>query len=353
MKKALLLSATLLLAIITNAQIVNIPDANFKNALLNHYPVIDTNEDSEIQVVEAEAFVDTIDVAWKEISDLTGIEAFINLTGLECSWNQITSLDLSNNIALIRLECYRNQITSLDLSDCVALTYLNCWMNQLIGLELSTNTALANFSCSENQLTGLDLTNNTLLEGLSCNNNQLATLDLSSNIAISSLDCENNQLISLDLSNCTEIFILTCQNNQLSTLNLKNGNNTNLSFFSAVNNPNLFCIEVDNEVWSNNNWGIIDPQTSFSTNCTDGIADIETLTDLTISPNPFTDRVEVALEKHSDYEIRLLDILGKELLATQFNGTSYTLSTSELPKGTYLMHISSKDGVKVEKVVKQ
>ncbi len=353
MKKALLLSATLLLVIITNAQIVNIPDANFKAALLAHNPVIDTNGDDEIQVTEAEAFTETVDVFSENISELTGIEAFINITGLNCDFNQLTNLDLSNNNALTELFCKNNQLTSLVFGDNISNMTIVCRDNQLTSLDVSTCINLYSLICSYNDLTSLDLSNNTNLSHIYCGANQLVSLDLPSNDIIVELSCSSNHLTALDLSNHSSLSAFYCPDNQLTSLNVKNGHNHILEYFSSENNPNLTCVEVDNVQWSNSNWTLIDAQTSFSTDCTDGIADIETLTGLTISPNPFTDRVEVALEKHSDYEIRLLDILGKELLATQFNGTSYTLSTSELPKGTYLMHISSNDGVRVEKVVKQ
>ena len=49
MKKTLLsLVAFTLLCISANAQNVNIPDANFKTALINHFPKIDTDSDKEI-----------------------------------------------------------------------------------------------------------------------------------------------------------------------------------------------------------------------------------------------------------------------------------------------------------------
>jgi hypothetical protein len=61
---------------------------------------------------------------------------------------------------------------------------------------------------------------------------------------------------------------LTCHNNQLTCLNVKNGYNTNMfAGFSADNNPNLTCIEVDDVAYSNANWTDIDAQTSFSTDC--------------------------------------------------------------------------------------
>ena len=78
MKKLLLLSITLFVVLLVNAQIVYLPDTNFKAALLNHFPVIDTSGDGEIQVSEAIA-TDSIYVNNKNISDLTGIEAFIGL----------------------------------------------------------------------------------------------------------------------------------------------------------------------------------------------------------------------------------------------------------------------------------
>lgn len=54
-----LLSCTFL-----NAQIVNIPDANFKNALIDEG--VDTNNDGEIQVSEAEVVLN-LNVSFKDI----------------------------------------------------------------------------------------------------------------------------------------------------------------------------------------------------------------------------------------------------------------------------------------------
>ena len=58
---------------------VTIPDANFKAALVADTE-INTNGDGEIQCAEAAAWTGTIDVSSKTISDLTGIEAFTNIT---------------------------------------------------------------------------------------------------------------------------------------------------------------------------------------------------------------------------------------------------------------------------------
>ena len=55
MKNYYLFFILLLVTLTAKAQIVDIPDTNFKNALLNHDPIIDINNDGEIQESEAES----------------------------------------------------------------------------------------------------------------------------------------------------------------------------------------------------------------------------------------------------------------------------------------------------------
>ena len=50
------------------------------------------------------------------IEDLTGIEYFTFLESLDCSVNQLTSLDLSQNTTLYDLDCSYNHLAALDLS---------------------------------------------------------------------------------------------------------------------------------------------------------------------------------------------------------------------------------------------
>jgi hypothetical protein len=123
MKALILLLTILLVPFLLRAQIVHIPDANFKAALVGNSG-INTNGDDEIQVSEAEAYDGTIDVDDQGIADMTGLEAFVNLTRLECSYNQLTNLDVSANTLLERLDCVGNQLTSLDVSANTALTTL-------------------------------------------------------------------------------------------------------------------------------------------------------------------------------------------------------------------------------------
>ena len=212
---------------------VTIPDANFKAYLVGN-SAINTNADTEIQCTEAAAFTGAINCYFLNISDLTGIEAFPNITQLWCQQNQLTSLNLSSNTALANLDVQQNQLTSLNISANTALTTLQCHTNQLTNLDVNTNINLTYLSCNSNQLTSLNISNNTALTSLECQFNQLTTLDVSNNTALTSLRCQSNQLTSLNISTNTALTYLYCNNNQLSSLNVST--NTNLYYLDCGSN---------------------------------------------------------------------------------------------------------------------
>lgn len=85
--------------------------------------------------------------------------------------------------------------------------------------------------------------------------------------SLTDLFCYNNQIVSLDLSSNDNLFEVNCNNNQLISLSVKNGNSSGLWYFTAVDNPNLLCVEVDNVSFANYSWQI-DNTAVFSTNCT-------------------------------------------------------------------------------------
>jgi len=138
MKPTILFSAILFaicgLSYSAFTQVVNIPDASFKAALVGNY-YINTNGDGEIQTSEA-ANTGSINVNSKNIVVLTGIEAFTALTYLRCEGNQLTSLDVSANTVLNTLWCFDNQLTSLNVSSNTTLTELVCSWNQLTSLNV-------------------------------------------------------------------------------------------------------------------------------------------------------------------------------------------------------------------------
>ncbi len=125
-----------------NAGDVAVNETNFPDAEFREYvKQFDTSSNGLLNEAELAAVTD-MGCSEKSIADLTGVEYFTALRSLSCYGNQLTSLDLSQNVALTRLSLSGNQLTSLDVSKNTALTYLTCFGNQLTSLDLSAVPAL-------------------------------------------------------------------------------------------------------------------------------------------------------------------------------------------------------------------
>ena len=85
---------------------IKIPDNNFLTALIEQG--VDKNGDGKISSSEAKV-INYLEVSYDSISDMTGIEKFVNLDTLLCTNNQIITFDISNNTALVHLFCSNNQ----------------------------------------------------------------------------------------------------------------------------------------------------------------------------------------------------------------------------------------------------
>ncbi len=283
------------------AQIVNIPDPVFKQALLDHGFFtgieIDTNFDGEIQVSEAEAITGFLDVNGQfiDIYDLTGIEAFINITELLVWQNQLTSLNLSNNTNLVRLVCSSNQLTSLDVSQC------------------------------------------TLLEKLSADSNLLVSLNLSNSLNLQGLDLYSNQLTFLDL---------------------RSGNNTNITGYSSNFNPDLTCIFVDDAAYSEANWSSTDPASTFVE--TQAECDALGINDnffqrINIYPNPvnnilYIDNYDL---RFTNYDVQIIDITGKTVQQLKISNQQSSINVSHLLTGIYFLQLQNNSStILTKKIIK-
>ncbi|MDR6844970.1 Leucine-rich repeat (LRR) protein [Flavobacterium granuli] len=305
-----------------------IPDVNFENKLISLG--IDSGvADGKVLTSNVDKLT-ALDVSSSSISDLTGIQDFTSLkelicnvnnltmldvsknlalTSLECSYNKLSALDVSKNLSLESLRCEVNYITSLDVSNNLSLGALYCYTNLLSDLDVSKNLSLVTLYFDNNKISTIDVSKNTILGALSysgnnvttidvsknsslgflnCQSNQVTNLDLSHNLMLNSLFCNDNQITELDLSKHIYFIFLLCQNNKLLNLNLKNGSNVHFDtqLLNFTGNPDLTCIQVDDETYSNANWaGAKDVTASYSTNC-----------------NPYT------LIPDSNFEQKLIDL---------------------------------------------
>ncbi|WP_142784535.1 T9SS type B sorting domain-containing protein [Changchengzhania lutea] len=283
-----------LIGFIGSSQNTYVPDDNFEQALIEFG--FDTPPLDDFVPTINISSIKNLDVAERDISDLTGIEDFTSLLILDCSVNTLTSLNISGNKNLTELYVYNNQITAIDVTPHPNLKILWCFSNSLSSLNVTKNTNLISLVCWDNNLTRLDVSNNTGLNVLVCEQNQLTMLDVSKNTTLNRFQCGNNLLSNLDISNNSNLTVLgagmnnlsvidvsqnknldnlnvsfnllnsldisqnkgltvlDCSNNLLCNLNVKNGNNTNITSLDFTGNSDLNCVVVDNSSDSKSNW---------------------------------------------------------------------------------------------------
>ena len=284
----------------------NFPDDSFRNYIKTYKA-----GGRDVLTVEEQRKVETIEVEGKNISSLRGIEAFPNLTELDCGNNSIQKLDLRQNPMLITLKCNKNQLTQLDLSKNPDIDYLNCSENQLEQLDVShlkleylycshndleqldvkNSKWLRELDCSKNELTVLDadVTHKPNLVRVECQNNQLTSLILGENKMLRKLNCANNQLTQLNLNNMISLTELNCANNQLTVLDVSSSpdlttlwlKNNQLTSLNLDNNPNLNFTYTDfyNSDFNNVYTVTLNPDRTFDLSTLPGGFDINRVTE--------------------------------------------------------------------------
>lgn len=221
--------------VITPCPIINFPDPNFKQALLNHTPIIDIDGDGdgEICIEEAEA-TNLIRVPFKNINSAIGIEYFINLKALNLIRNNLTSIDLSKNTKLIGLELDSNNLTSIDLSNNNGLKFLYFSYNKIKQIDLSNNPDLIQIYAQGNLLENIDIGNSPFISLIHIDDNNLDQIDISNNVNLYLFTATNNKLNQLDVRNNINLTGLNLKNNKISSLELSN--NRKLESIDIENN---------------------------------------------------------------------------------------------------------------------
>lgn len=319
MKTKLLFILTLFISnTILFSQNVYIPDSNFKSYLVNN-PNININGDNQIQISEANSYSGSLYLNNLGINDLTGIASFTNVTYLYCKHNNLTYLDVSQNINLIILECS---------------------FNNLINLNISNNTNLSHLICGNNKLKELNLNQNTQLEFLFCSFNKIENLFLTNNVNLKSFHCYNNNLKRLDIAN---------------------NNNTAITAFHAINNPNLTCIQTDSGFTPPSSW-LKDNNAVYNGNCNYTAIALppqkgfpapspmfkKANTDISVFPNPTNKNLTVSNNYVKSIEV--YDLKGKRVLKTK----QKSFNISKLQKGIYTLKIkTSNNDIITKKIIKK
>lgn len=109
------------------------------NGYVSSYNKIDINNDREIQVSEAR-LIKYLRVPEANITNVDGINEFINLIEFNCANNQISNLDVSGLINLRTLRGQINQLKSLNIKN----NNLNSWLT----LDFFSNNQLT-YICAD------------------------------------------------------------------------------------------------------------------------------------------------------------------------------------------------------------
>jgi uncharacterized repeat protein (TIGR01451 family) len=197
--------------------VVNIPDANFLARLISIG--VDTNGSGNIQYFEAEA-VTSLGLNQSNISDLTGIEAFVNLVTLNFTNNNVTGdLDFSANTLLETIVCVSNQISTVNLANNTNLRVFEAWANPLIDIDVSNNLLLESLGISGSEIEVLDLNNNINLLDLSIASNQfLKTVFIKNNSDESTNIDSGSWLENWIISNNPSLEYVCADANQVSEI---------------------------------------------------------------------------------------------------------------------------------------
>ncbi|MFC2115151.1 T9SS type A sorting domain-containing protein [Bacteroidota bacterium] len=322
MKRILLLVLFFVLGVLPLlSQNVTIPDSAFLNALIKEG--VDLNKDGFISYAEAEA-VTSLNVYSRNISDLTGIEAFVNLTELSCSNNQLQNLDLTNNTALEYLGCGENRLSNLDLTNNTALAILECAGNQLTSLNISYNTALWKLCCDDNQLTSLDVSSNTAIDELHCSGNKLTYLDITSNFTdfhkkSKSLKGGGYHLILHSMPSLHEVCVwaLPFPPEEF--------------YLDTTDSPNVYFTEACSE------------STEVKEYNPNG---------LSIYPNPTNNLLTIETDNPGLYSIEISSLNGQLIYCASKKGNLMQIDLTPFSKGIYFITVRSKKLVWTEKIIK-
>ena len=232
-----------------NAQIVNIPDANFKALLLSASPSngiafdanyyncsIDLNNDGEIQLNEIQNIY-RLAISGLDISNLSGIEYFTNLSILSIYQTNVTNLNLNMLVNLIQLYCNNNyNLNTINIDGLVNLKHLDCRDNNISGdINFNQLTSIETISFDNNLLSNIELFGLLNLEQVYVGHNLITNLTIDNCPQLFQLWCNNNFINELELNHLTELTSLECGGNLLTSIDVSQLHHLNTFYFSDNN----------------------------------------------------------------------------------------------------------------------
>ncbi|WP_433765108.1 T9SS type A sorting domain-containing protein [Flavobacterium ginsenosidimutans] len=215
-----------------------IPDVEFEKNLIKN--AIDYELDGKV-LTQKIATVESLNLSYEQVTDLTGLEDFTALKTFYCSKVNVQNFDFSHNTQLTGLFLDNNNLDAIDVSKLSKLQTLSVANNNLTTIDISNNPSLSSLTIKENKLKDLNVSNNAELTYLDCTSNRLSTLDVSNNQKLATLYVSSNALTEIDLSKNIALKEFAASANKLTNLNVtKNTNLTKIGIYlNQISNLNL------------------------------------------------------------------------------------------------------------------
>jgi Leucine-rich repeat (LRR) protein len=269
-----------------------IPDNNFE-LCLDSLGLDDGNPYNDSVYTSAIDTLTYLNLHYQYIYNLIGIEDFTDLEYLDVGFNNLDSIDISNNdklkyldlsdnnlyylssinlgynISLLHLDIRgngiqyiinfdylpnlealhigNNNIDSIDVSNNIYLRELNGRHTSISHLNLYNNDSLKILEFWNSNITGVvNLNNKTILRKVKLSFNNIYKILVKNTPNLTSLEFSNNQLTSIYVQESPKLIELICRDNPISLLTLVNNPNfksltaygTNLSVLNLKNGNN-------------------------------------------------------------------------------------------------------------------
>jgi hypothetical protein len=195
------------------------------------------------------------------VTDMSGIENFVNLKTLRLETQKFSSIDVTKLVNLDKLYLWKEPITVINLSKNLKLTGLGLSETSMTTVDTSMLTELTEIDFQQNEantkpytlpngtvvsgFSSLDLTKNSKLLRVYVYGNGLSTLDLTGNKLLQEFWANHNSFTSFDFTGFTNLSTIILNNNNLNYLNITGVANGVAPYrLYAEQNPNLAQIHV-------------------------------------------------------------------------------------------------------------
>lgn len=241
------------------AQIIDIPDTEFKRILTQTTVVyddigrsgaigdVDINNDGEIDMQEAQSVEHLFIEDGTGVNELSGLEHFVNLQSVFLKRFEISEFSFHSFSVLKQFEIEKFKTPKLNIANLDSLKAVSIATGEIDSIVLQNNPQLLIMLMrTSGIINDIYLSDLPRFESVQAGFNGIESIRFRNTPILSELNLRNNLLEELDCSKLPELEIVSCQENpSLKELNIQNGARESRGDVRIWNNNALERICVD------------------------------------------------------------------------------------------------------------